>query len=407
MCLIIVKQKGKTQIPKYILDNAENRNPHGFGIVFLDGEEDDLRIIKTTDYEFARELVEQKRPFVAHYRFATKGATNQPNCHPFSFNGNALFSNGTVEHLGQKLGSKTDTEEVADILTNVPQKYWGNILRMASRDVRFAIVDKDRRVHRFGDWHKREGVLYSKDNCFYKPYKYQRHTAPAAQHNTGFSDRNRDAYQRSNPWDDDWFAGYCKEVKKEVSTKKNEKNKTAIVPFTPDTEDEDAVLEAMAAAADRHEGVISDEEKHLDQVISELQEYYDPDSDTEEEENDLFAFYGELTASQSEGFDRIRDSLLSGASFIGEGQTAAKFRMVKKAFYHVYHGESEDEGSHVRVELYSIPKGSAREELYRLQDTLDHTKELIEIEMEDGGTEQAWLFFSLSEPSADDTFITN
>ena len=162
MCLIIHKPTAKAQIPSHILDNANQLNPDGFGITYLDGERE---TIKTMDCHYARELVESSRPFVAHYRFATVGKVNKKNCHPFPVphKGGGLFSNGTVASLGTK--KRTDTQEVAELMGSIPNKHWNALFSMT--ETRFAYV-KDGKVKRFGKWHELDGVYYSKSNCFAK-----------------------------------------------------------------------------------------------------------------------------------------------------------------------------------------------------------------------------------------------
>ena len=165
MCIIIHKERGKTRIPELIIENAERINPDGFGIVFLD----DGELIKTTDYDKARKLIATKRPYVAHYRYATVGKIGKYNCHPFPIpnSDDVLFSNGTVP-MGSK--DKTDTECVAEILEGECPEVVEKILSMT--DTRFAIVNRGvsqkPSVKRYGTWHKKEGVWYSKSNCFAK-----------------------------------------------------------------------------------------------------------------------------------------------------------------------------------------------------------------------------------------------
>ncbi len=160
MCLIIHKPKSKTEIPSHIIDNAETLNPDGFGILFTDTNE----LVKTMCYEEARYLISQKRPFVAHYRYATVGTVNLENVHPFEFTGGHLFSNGTVGNLGDR--HKSDTRVVSEYLEQIPTELRSVFFSMT--ETRFAIVSKDGTVSRFGEWHKKGGVYYSKSNCFPK-----------------------------------------------------------------------------------------------------------------------------------------------------------------------------------------------------------------------------------------------
>lgn len=160
MCLIIHKPNANSEIPEHYIDNAETINPDGFGIVFTDTNE----CIRTMDYNYARELVLVERPFVAHYRYATRGTINKDNCHPYHIKQfSRLFSNGTVGNLGDK--QLCDTAVVAGYLKWTPKKHWADMLSMT--ETRFAITHADGTVERHGDWHEKNGVFYSKNNCFY------------------------------------------------------------------------------------------------------------------------------------------------------------------------------------------------------------------------------------------------
>lgn len=170
MCLIIHKPKADSTIAEFILDNAERINPDGFGIVYTDNNE----CVRTMDYNTARELISAPRPFVAHYRYATRGTINKQGCHPYVISNvstdNAdvvrLFSNGTVADLGDD--NLCDTKVVADMLMRIPKKHWTDVLSMT--ETRFAICDQNG-VQRHGEWHERDGIWYSKANCFHTSYK--------------------------------------------------------------------------------------------------------------------------------------------------------------------------------------------------------------------------------------------
>lgn len=162
MCVIIHRPKPDVSVPERILDAAEILNPDGFGVTFLDTGE----TVRTMDYNEARFLIGKHRPMVAHYRYATVGAVGAANCHPFPFRrrgkGYVLYSNGTVKSLGG--GKRTDTEDVAGLLAATPRKYWPHLLAMT--ETRFAIVSEAGEVSRFGAWHVRDGIGYSKRNVF-------------------------------------------------------------------------------------------------------------------------------------------------------------------------------------------------------------------------------------------------
>ena len=148
MCLIIHKPNADTIIPQHILDNAENINPDGFGIVYTDNNE----CIRTMDYNHA-----------------------------------------TVADLGDK--QLCDTYVVADMLKRMPNKYWNDLLSMT--ETRFAITYPDGSVARHGKWHEKDGVFYSKNNCFYTRqstigYHYGKTYAPKYK-----------TYE--DYWDNDWY----------------------------------------------------------------------------------------------------------------------------------------------------------------------------------------------------------
>lgn len=160
MCLIIHKPKGK-KIPPAIIERAKLINPHGFGITYLDTG----RTRKLFDYGLVNKLLATPRPIVAHFRFATVGTIDTNNIHPFHIdNSTVIYSNGTVRGYGTK--TKSDIAQIADdILPKIDRKDWRPFLELT--DTRFAIVDTTTGdVERIGEWHTRDGVHYSKANCF-------------------------------------------------------------------------------------------------------------------------------------------------------------------------------------------------------------------------------------------------
>ena len=76
-----------------ILKNSARINPHGLGIVWLDTYK--------VSYHNSKEynLLKTDRPFIAHFRYATVGAVNRENTHPFVCGNNSdelLMMNGTI-----------------------------------------------------------------------------------------------------------------------------------------------------------------------------------------------------------------------------------------------------------------------------------------------------------------------
>ena len=92
MCVIIIKQKGK-QVSREVLKNSSRINPHGLGIVWLDTFE--------VTYHNSKEygVLDNDRPYIAHFRYATVGAINKANTHPFVCGKNKdelMIMNGTI-----------------------------------------------------------------------------------------------------------------------------------------------------------------------------------------------------------------------------------------------------------------------------------------------------------------------
>ena len=80
-----------------IAKTSSRINPHGLGIIWLDTFE--VTYHKSKDYK----TLLTERPFIAHFRYATKGAINLANTHPFICGKNKdemLMHNGTIKGLG-------------------------------------------------------------------------------------------------------------------------------------------------------------------------------------------------------------------------------------------------------------------------------------------------------------------
>ena len=96
MCVIIIKQK-KQMMSREIAKTSARINPHGLGIVWLDTFE--ITYHESKDYG----LLLTDRPFIAHFRYATVGAVNRENMHPFQCGVQKdewLMMNGTIKGMG-------------------------------------------------------------------------------------------------------------------------------------------------------------------------------------------------------------------------------------------------------------------------------------------------------------------
>lgn len=160
MCLIIHNPEGRT-IPADIIDIALFTNADGFGIFYHD-----TGVIKRTmDADVAAKLCATDRPFTAHFRYATSGATGKKQCHPFKINSRfSLMQNGTIERL--RSTKHVDTAVLAQTLDNIPQAHWQDILE--THPCRFAVCDSDTGEVLIANrdlWTEYDGCLYSKPDA--------------------------------------------------------------------------------------------------------------------------------------------------------------------------------------------------------------------------------------------------
>ena len=161
MCIIIIKNNKKLIKTETLLASAI-KNPHGLGVLWLDKwnvtyhDSEDYMVLKT------------QRPYIAHFRYATVGAVNRANCHPFNINEDEiLFQNGTVHGLGNK--KKTDTQHMAEILSDLPRNRWKSVLEMNdSRFVTANLKKKSFQVYNKADWFVKNKIMYSKRNVLGK-----------------------------------------------------------------------------------------------------------------------------------------------------------------------------------------------------------------------------------------------
>ena len=159
MCVIIIKQKGK-KVPQEVAKTSARINPHGLGIIWLDTFE--VTYHKSTEYR----VLDTARPFIAHFRYATVGAINKDNTHPFRCGSNKqewLMMNGTIRTLGNF--KKSDSKVLAENLGAVPRHKWKKELEQY--ECRFVTINTHSRTYQVYNkelWVQRDGVWYSKDN---------------------------------------------------------------------------------------------------------------------------------------------------------------------------------------------------------------------------------------------------
>ena len=159
MCVIIIKQTGK-HVPQEVAKTSARINPHGLGIIWLDTFE--VTYHKSAEYK----VLDTKRPFIAHFRYATIGAINKENTHPFRCGSNKqewLMMNGTIRALGNH--KKSDSKVLAENLGEIPRHKWKKELEQY--ECRFVTINTHSRTYQIYNkelWVQRDGVWYSKDN---------------------------------------------------------------------------------------------------------------------------------------------------------------------------------------------------------------------------------------------------
>ena len=166
MCVIIIKQKKNQTVDVDTLENAGTINPDGLGVVWLDDYS--ISYHKSTEWK----VLDTDRPYIAHFRYATKGKVGRSNTHPFQC-GPAkhefLMHNGTIMGMGN--AETCDSKMLAEHIGKSPRHTWEQAL--AEYDSRFVTINVNRRsfqVYNKHLWSKKNGVWYSKDHVVQDNY---------------------------------------------------------------------------------------------------------------------------------------------------------------------------------------------------------------------------------------------
>jgi gamma-glutamylaminecyclotransferase len=117
---------------------------------------------KSTEHK----LLLTERPYIAHFRYATIGAVNRDNTHPFVCGKNQnewLMMNGTIKGMGN--AKKSDSKVLAETLGTKPRHTWKKELEQY--DCRFVTVNTRNRTYQVYNkhlWTQRDGIWFSKPN---------------------------------------------------------------------------------------------------------------------------------------------------------------------------------------------------------------------------------------------------
>jgi gamma-glutamylaminecyclotransferase len=158
MCIIIIKQKGK-QVPQEVAKTSAKINPHGLGIIWLDTFE--VSYHKSSEFK----VLQSERPYIAHFRYATVGAINKENTHPFRCGKNQnewLMMNGTIQGLGN--AHISDSRALANNLGEIPRQNWkAELEKYTCRFVTINSHSKTYQIYNKDLWTQKDGVWYSKE----------------------------------------------------------------------------------------------------------------------------------------------------------------------------------------------------------------------------------------------------
>ena len=159
MCVIIIKQKGKTVL-KEVAKTSAKLNPDGLGVIWLDTFD------VTYHLSSEHKVLDTERPYIAHFRYATIGAIGKGNTHPFRCGANKdewLMMNGTIRALGSD--KMSDTRVLANHLGDIPRQKWR--AELSKYECRFVSVNTKSKTYQIYNrdlWVKKDGVWFSKDN---------------------------------------------------------------------------------------------------------------------------------------------------------------------------------------------------------------------------------------------------
>ena len=180
MCVLIYKPKGIRLDDLKVLGDCWDANSHGAGFAVV--KSDNLTVVKgLMSFEDFLEayfsMYDERLEIVLHFRLASKGSVVEHLTHPFVIgkrqpknlifetDKEVLFHNGTIFGLGNK--DKSDTQEMAELLSELPKKYWNKILSLTGDKF---VIASPKKITLVGSFHKHEGVYFSN---MYWSYRYR------------------------------------------------------------------------------------------------------------------------------------------------------------------------------------------------------------------------------------------
>ena len=182
MCLIIHKPDG-AEVPKWVIDSAKEYNSDGVGLMGQGDTNRWLKIKTNKIYDKTNKL----KTSALHFRWATHGATNIENCHPFKLAGGQhhLMHNGIFSDYKPTKGRKSTDSDTALFVKEYcdPELEDTGTIDLHSLEKEIignavAIMHPSNRITRHGSgWLEYDGCHYSNEYAWdcpttWRPEKY-------------------------------------------------------------------------------------------------------------------------------------------------------------------------------------------------------------------------------------------
>ena len=235
MCLIFLKPKNAKNYLTYDrFCNALENNPHSVGIIYKNPEDGKVKIERFVKPEKGKDkiydIIKDKEEFAIHYRFATHGAVNLTNCHPFIVTKDlALMHNGVMSEFANIDLPKSDTRNFAESFLKpyIEQEGIGvikdkdfiedvgkvigsyNKILLIDKDFNWSIINEKSGVWKEGCWLSNSYSTESSRN-YYDSYSYKNYSCGKYNYASDYKDYYDRYYGDYDPYDD-WYDSYTKD----------------------------------------------------------------------------------------------------------------------------------------------------------------------------------------------------